>query len=368
MVLVQLPLRWYMTPMPYLRTGPGNAADGRPKFDLTQFNQAYFDRLRTRVQDAGARGIYVSIMLFDGWSVTTKPGSSANNPWLGHPFNVANNVNGINPDANGDGLGIEVQTLANASITALQDAYVRKVIDAVNDLDNVLYEIDNEGDATSKAWQYHMIQLIRDYEATKPNRHPVGITAMWPNGSDADLYSSGADWVAPTGSIDNPAVANGSKVVIGDTDHLCGICGNVGWVWKSFTRGQNPILMDGYDGAAIGVGASDYVASNPVWEDIRKNLGYARSYSTRMNMAAAVPRGDLASTGYCLAVVGTEYLVFLPYGGSVSLNLAGAVGARNVEWLNPANGQTVAGTTVTGGATVTLRAPFSGAAIAYVRP
>ncbi|MDI7275877.1 MAG: hypothetical protein QME94_07850, partial [Anaerolineae bacterium] len=33
-------------PMPYLRTGPGTALDGRPKFDLTQWNPAYFDRLR----------------------------------------------------------------------------------------------------------------------------------------------------------------------------------------------------------------------------------------------------------------------------------------------------------------------------------
>jgi len=33
------------TPMQYLRTGPGTAADGQPKFDLTQFNQDFFDRM-----------------------------------------------------------------------------------------------------------------------------------------------------------------------------------------------------------------------------------------------------------------------------------------------------------------------------------
>lgn len=353
---------------PFLRTGPGAALDGKPKFDLTQFNQAYFDRLRSRVQEAGNRGIYVSIMLFDGWSVTTKPGSTANNPWHGHPFNSANNVNGISGDSNGDDLGSEVQTLANPSVTALQDAYVRKVIDAVSDLDNVLFEIDNEGDASSKAWQYHMIQLIRDYEATKPKRHPVGMTAMYPGGVNADLFNSSADWVSPNGNVDNPSVANGSKVVIADTDHLCGICGNVAWVWRSFTRGQNPILMDGYDGTAIGVGAADYSAGNPVWEAIRRNLGYARSFAMRMNLGSALPRGDLASSGYCLAVVGSEYLVFLPNGGSATVNLAGVSGARTVEWLNPANGQTMIGATVNGGGNVTMRVPFSGAAVAYIRP
>jgi hypothetical protein len=53
------------TPMQYVRTGPGTAADGQPKFDLTQFNQDFFDRMRSRIIDAGNNGIYVSIMLFD---------------------------------------------------------------------------------------------------------------------------------------------------------------------------------------------------------------------------------------------------------------------------------------------------------------
>ena len=357
---------YWFSPGVYLRTGPGSALDGKPKFDLTQFNQVYFDRVRSRVQDAGARGIYVSIMLFNGWSVTTKPGSASNNPWKGHPFNSANNINGINGDANGDGIGPEIQTLGDPTVTALQDAYVRKMIDAVNDLDNVLFEIDNEGDATSTAWQYHIIQVIRDYEASKPKRHPIGMTAMWPNGVDSDLYGSAADWISPAGNLDSPPTNDGSKVVISDTDHLCGICGNVAWVWRSFTRGQNPILMDGYDGAAIGVGASDYNAGNPVWEAIRKSLGYARNFAGRMNLAAAVPRGDLASTGYCLAVVGSEYLVFLPSGGSVNVNLGAVTGSRTVEWFNPANGQTTIGSSVPGGRTSKITAPFSGAAVAYI--
>src|SRR6516165_9749080 len=37
---------------PYERTGPGFALDGAPKFDLTRFNQAYFDQLRSRALQA----------------------------------------------------------------------------------------------------------------------------------------------------------------------------------------------------------------------------------------------------------------------------------------------------------------------------
>ena len=39
--------------------------DGKPKFDLTKFDPAYFERLRSRVEAAGQRGIYTSVMLFE---------------------------------------------------------------------------------------------------------------------------------------------------------------------------------------------------------------------------------------------------------------------------------------------------------------
>ena len=84
-------------PLPYQRKGPGTAVDGGRKFDLTRFNQAYFDRLRSRVIEAGERGIYVSVMLFQSFSNQRK-NTAGGNPWTGHPFNVSNNINGINGD------------------------------------------------------------------------------------------------------------------------------------------------------------------------------------------------------------------------------------------------------------------------------
>ena len=103
--------------------------------------------MRQRIIEAGERGIYVSIMLFNGFSVD-KP-SPNNNPWNGHPFNVNNNINGIDGDPNQTGKGTEVQTLLIPSVIAVEEAYVRKIVDTVNDLDNVLYEICNESDTNS---------------------------------------------------------------------------------------------------------------------------------------------------------------------------------------------------------------------------
>ncbi len=59
-------------------------------------------------------------------------------------MNAANNINRIDGDPNGDGRGIEIQTLAIRDVNALQEAYVRKVLDTLGDLDNVLCEIVNE--------------------------------------------------------------------------------------------------------------------------------------------------------------------------------------------------------------------------------
>src|SRR5690606_35730704 len=57
----------FAAPHPWLRVGPDMALDGKPKFDLTKLNPEYFERFRKRVEAARDRGIYVSIMLFEGW-------------------------------------------------------------------------------------------------------------------------------------------------------------------------------------------------------------------------------------------------------------------------------------------------------------
>src|SRR5690349_15875001 len=82
-----------MLTLPYERTGPGQALDGGPKFDLRQFNQDYFDQLRARAMAAAQRGIYVSVVLFQSLTKT-----QTNNSWYANPFNRDNNVNGINGD------------------------------------------------------------------------------------------------------------------------------------------------------------------------------------------------------------------------------------------------------------------------------
>lgn len=368
----------YADPFPWMRTGVGTALDGKPKFDLSKLNQAYFNRLRERVISAGEKGIYVSIMLFEGHGI-----HASLEPWCwnGHPLNANNNVNGINGDPNGDGRGLEVHTLQMPEVTKIQKAYMQKVIDTVNDLDNVLYEVANESGAYSTEWQYYMINYIHDYEKTKPKQHPVGMTFQYAGGNligkNANLFDSPAEWISPNpegGYRDNPPVADGSKVIINDTDHLWGIGGNQAWVWKSFCRGMNPIFMDPYSEAkkedkqqtTWTNHLSDGTMLDPKWNPIRKSMGYTRSYAMRMNMASAVPRNDLASTQYCLANPGVEYLVYLPDGGEVTVDLSGNSGDFAVEWFDPSTGvKKVVGTTA-GDEKQLFVSPFDGDAVLYI--
>jgi hypothetical protein len=375
-------------PQPWARTGPGKALDGKPKFDLAKFDDAYFERLRTRVEAAGKQGVYVSIMLFEGWEVRFSPAD-----WRYHPFNAANNVNGIDGDANGDGSGLEMFTDPASPVARVQRAYVRHVIDTVNDLDNVLYEIANENaPASFSKWQTQLVRYIRQYEAGKPRQHPVGVTSSGHGnkGDLARLLAAPADWISPNPDdkdyLNNPPAADGAKVVISDTDHLWGLGGDRQWVWKSFVRGNNPIFMDPYHGAFL-----ERREQESQWESARRALGQTAYFAARMNLAAMTPQPELASSGYCLANPGTEYLVYLPatrdatgsnrlvrgakralrnfqshFAGSIEVDLTAAKGTLAVEWLDPANGRRIDGAAVRGGAKATFDAPFAGDAVLYL--
>lgn len=346
------------SPLPYMRPGPGTALDGQPRFDLTQFNQAYFDNLRARVSAAGSRRIYMSVMLFEGWSVGTKSGTPGN-AWPGHPFNAANNINGLNGDPSATGTGFNTQNLSLPAVTAVQEAYVRKVVDTLNDLTNVIWEVSNESEGDSVNWQYHFVQFIHNYEATKPLKHPVWMTVPWPNGTNASLVSSPAEAIAPdndTGDYEalrnGPTAGDGSKVIISDTDHLWGQGGDGIWVWKTFTRGLNVAFMDD-------------LTVNAQWESARQAMGQTVFWANRVGLVNMTPHGELASTAFALANPGTEYLVYQPAARRASFTLSLGSGTYKYEWMNTATGAIGATQTITGG-NQTFTPPFAAPAILHV--
>jgi len=368
-------------PLPYARTGPGTALDDGPKFDLTRYNQNYFDRLRHRVIEAGDYGIYFSVMLFQGFSVDRRAEHPTDNPWDGHPFNRANNINGIDGSAGNPEGGRAIHTLKIPEVTRLQEAYVRKIIDTVNDLDNVIYEIGNEHYEESFEWQCHMVNYIRGYEKTKPKQHLIGMTSGGGSNdavTNSQLFSSPADWIAPRQNnedfsasyMDDPPVNNGRKVIVADTDHLWGVGGNIGWAWKSFMRGLHTALMDPYEPLH---GLENYAVwaplnfrNHPAWDPVRRNMGYTRYFAERVNLAAMIPRPELASSRYCLAQYGREYLVYVPQEKEICIDL-GEGGGFSVVWLDTQTGMLTEGDHITGKGELKLNVPVTGSAVVLLR-
>jgi hypothetical protein len=347
-----------VSPHPWQRTGPGIALDGKPKFDLTQHNPAYLNQLRQRLARAREAGVYVSVMLFEGYGVQFQPDA-----WPNHPLNPANNVQGVDGDKDGDGKGIEIHQAARNRVTKFQQEYLRWLVSGLNEFDNLLYEVSNETHPSSTEWQYDVIRFVKEVEGGLPNQHPVGMTYQNRRGKNQTLFDSPADWVSPNsegGFRDDPPDQKGTKVVLSDTDHLWGIGGDATCVWKTFTRGLNPIFMDTYEGKVLG-------KVRPQDDGPRQAMGQVLRLSRTINLSKSTPASDLASTGYCLAETGVSYIVFAPEGGEFSVDLSAASGDFPALWIDPVAGTRAPAGQAVGGVRQKFSAPSDTAVVLFLK-
>ena len=270
----------------------------------------------------------------------------------------------------------------NPRVQAFQEAYIRKVVDTLHDLPNVLWEVANEssgggtvdehfaqmlgfsqvpkwGDSTE--WQYWVIDVVRRHEQKMGyDVHPMGMTMQFPVKDQTKvndpLYGSEAEWISPgyddeifaqgghpmaPGSpparwLANPPLNDGRKVVINDTDHYSSTADAL-WAWKSFLRGHHPILMD--FGIIAGVNPPDPSAGAPgvppyaAFEAARYAMGDTLRYAEKMNLIEMEPHTDLSSTGFALANPGQEYLILQPDNTADPFTVKLDPGAYRVEWF-----------------------------------
>jgi hypothetical protein len=175
---------------PWVRSAKVGYAGGGNKFDLSQWDQAYFARFHDFLLEASKCGIVVEISLF----------SSQYGPeqWRLSPFHPENNVNGTTAID-----WKKTHTLDNGNILDWQQQYTRKLVAEANRFDNVIIEIQNEpwsdrpvlasvqnpylfppnrdkfpnsidvADPDSIAWQQRVAQWISNAEAALPNKHLI---------------------------------------------------------------------------------------------------------------------------------------------------------------------------------------------------
>ncbi|MEK7677582.1 MAG: hypothetical protein AAB676_17270 [Verrucomicrobiota bacterium] len=105
--------------------------------------------------------------------------------------------------------------------------------------------------------------------------------------------------------------------------------------------------------------------SNAQWDPVRRTMSVIRRLAERVNLATLVPHAELASTRYCLADPGQEYLVFVPDGGEVTVDLSATPGPLAVEWIHAADGTNRPADEAAGGGQRSFKAPFSDDAVLY---
>jgi len=150
--------------------GPGapwkQLPDGR--YDLEAWNDIFWERLRTFMEDCLRRGIYPFIQIWD--EPVIEAGATR---WRVHPFRPSNNVNDLSGlSDNPEGHGMEgFYNIRNERLMAIQRRFVGRVLDATAHYGICIYSICNEYDFRRKApldWQQYWIDFFRDYQ----RRHP----------------------------------------------------------------------------------------------------------------------------------------------------------------------------------------------------
>lgn len=163
-----------------------NNTPGLPQYDLTGWNQTYFDRLRAYLQYAGSKGIVVNLGLFCVFYGGAQP-PIYSAEWPLSPMYPSNNINGVGGNVSEPN---DIYRGLHPEIETLMALFIAKVLSEVGDLDNFFFEVINEPFAATPksgdqlpdnlflAWQSRMIDAISQYDTRGHT-----ISQNWANGA-----------------------------------------------------------------------------------------------------------------------------------------------------------------------------------------
>ena len=339
---------------PWARSAEPGYANGGNKFDLTQWDPAYFARLKDFVGRASQSGVVVEMNLFCPFYDESQ--------WRISPQNAANNVNGLGRVAR-----TNVYTLdRHGGLLAAQEAMTRKIVTELKDFDNVYYELCNEpyfGGVTLE-WQHHLADVITAAEKELGVRHLISQNIA--NGKAAVRNPHPAvsifnfHYASPPETVGMNYALN---KVIGDNE-----TGFKGTNDAHYRReGWEFILAGGalYNNLdysfTAGHERGDYVypakqpgGGNPVF---RAQLTMLRDFIRQFEFIRMKPEPSLLKSvpakarAHVLAEPGRQYAacVFgLPAAATApaTLSLEVPAGPYRVSWLNPITGETLPTRTV----------------------
>lgn len=327
---------------PWARSKTPGAADGGNKFDLDQWEPAYFDRLSRFVSEAGARGIVVEYVLFCPFY--------EDNLWAVNPMNAANNVNGVGKVGRE-----EVYTLKHPAILERHLAFVREAVETLHGFDNVYFEICNEpyfGGVTLD-WQARVARTIAE-EETRLGGAPHLIAQNIANDKakvetpDPRVSLFNFHYATPPEVI---AMNPGLQKAFGDDE--TGFRGTddrhyrvEGWEFL-LAGGSLYSNLDYSFTTAHPDGTAKVVKPTPGGGGVvlRKQLSILNDFLAGFDFVRMVPDASVVVGGvppkaraHCLAEKGKAYAVYLNGGTKAELVLEIPKGRYRVEWVNTRTG------------------------------
>jgi hypothetical protein len=338
--------------MPFLRTGPGENYYGEPKYDLTRYDEAYFAKFHDFLRAMREHGIYVEITLFDICGL--KGGGTwygAFDPrWTCHPFHPSNNINDLDlPEDHAVG-SRRFFNLDNSKLLAVQEAYVDKLLDEFGKYGHVIFNICNEYDGPSD-WQEHWVRRVKDRcpdHLVAVNNHdrkgvPSGIEHAHLdvlNYHPLSVYGEEDRYVSRwSGGWGRRAICyySVSRAIISDDDgyHPCemGLDPDAEvrkLAWSSFVNGQHFADMSHS-------GRTDRLIHCPPLPTFKHILPFV----DQVDFVHAEPHHELliqSNEGECLAQPAVEYVVYLRFGGRLTLDTSHARRPLKGHWYNPRTG------------------------------
>jgi Bacterial TSP3 repeat len=326
--------------IPYQRTGPGNAADGRPRYDLAQFDQTFFDYWFDVVSYAHSKNIVVQITLLDFWhnkNWIEESGSDITLEWgLKYDFYQGmNNVNGVDVATPADWID------ASHPVLAVQKALIAKAIDTLGSLPNIIWEVANEASvsgsasASEIAWQLELADYITAYEQS------IGVTPHLVIPRDIPNHESTPGQL----QRDSPATIH-DQLVARFSDGVPLISDN-----DCCTSPKTPAYQREKAWASLTAGAhldwfyfSMYELSVLESQLVSDGMRYVGNLSRfiadlGVDLVGMVPADELVSNGWCYARPGDEYVIYLPSGGTTSVS--GLPASFTATWFNPLDASTI---------------------------
>ena len=331
----------YISPWP--RTNVPGAFDGGTKYDLDQWNEVYFTRLKDFCAKASQLGVVIEINLFCPFYTEEL--------WDICPLNHRNNINGV-----GRVPSNEVYTCKHPDLLFYQDALTQKIVEELNGFDNIYYEVCNEPwvNGVTMEWQHYIAETIVDTEERLENRHLISINVCnghqrvenpHPAFSIFNFHYASPPIAALENYHLNKAIGLNETGFAGQDDYTYRR-----QAWEFIMAGG--ALYNNLDYSfAVGYEDGTYQAEGQPGggsRALRKQLGILKDFIESLDFIHMIPDNSIVKklhtlngTGYMLAQHGKAYAMYIGGHGEADLLIDIPVGEYDVEWIEPVTGKTV---------------------------